>query len=107
MNIEFNAQLTHVEEVKQDLRKKYNILKKEIRKNSGIDKSKKEKAVMNAKAMYDYANKHYLKVKLQAEEWKKINLIAKQLVSSMNSVRSYIKKYITYVAIAVIFSFIL
>jgi len=92
MNIEFNARLAHIEEVKGDLRKKYNTLKRELKENLGIDKYKKDRVVKNAKAMYEYANKHYLEVKLQAEEWRRINLIAKQLVSSMNSVRSYTTK---------------
>ena len=43
--------------------------------------------------MYEYANKHYLEVKLQAvRDGEKVNLLAKQLVSSMNSVRNYTTK---------------
>ena len=105
MNLEFNARLTYIEEVKEDLRKKYNTLKRELKENSGFDKDKKDRIVTNAKVMYEYANKHYLEIKLQAVEWRKVNLLAKQLVSSMNSVRNYTTKIYNICGIVMIFRY--
>ena len=92
INLEFNARLSHIEKVKKDLRTQYNSLKTRLKENSTLELSTKETAVRHAKAMHDYANEHYLEVKLQVEEWRKINIIAKQVISNMRSVKNYTTK---------------
>ena len=84
MSIELGANLSHIEEVKWKW-----CINRKLKKHGELDDYTKQKGSGYAKAMYDYANKDFIKIKYYVEECKKTSLTAKQIIKDIKSIASY------------------
>ena len=86
------TKLSHIEEVQNSVKKRYNSLKAEIIKNGSLTDAKKQKSASFATDMLEHANKHYHEVKREVDKSLKTNRVAIQIYRTMRSIKSYRRK---------------
>lgn len=87
--MELGIKLSLIEDIKEDVQKRYNSLKRELKNNGGIADGNKQRAVCYANDMLDNANKQFLEIKRQVEVVSKTDRVAKQIVRNMESIEKY------------------
>jgi hypothetical protein len=90
--MELGIRLSHIEESKESLRKSYNSLRSELKKEGNIADCKKKKTIGYVEEMVEHANKHYNEVKHIVEELSKADRVAKQIFRTMTSIKNYKEK---------------
>ena len=87
--MELGIKLSIIEDIKEDVQKRYNYLKRELKNNGGIADGNKQRAVSYVNDMLDNANKQFLEIKRQVEVVSKTDRVAKQIVRNMESIEKY------------------
>lgn len=87
--MELGIKLSIIEDIKEDVQKRYNRLKRKLKNNGGIADGNKQRAVSYANDMFDNANKQFLEIKHQVEVVSKTDRVAKQIVRNMESIAKY------------------
>ena len=87
--MDLGIKLSIIEDIKEDIQKRYNNLKKELKNNGGIVDGNKQRAVCYADDMLDNANKQFLEIKHQVEVVSKTGRVTKQIVRNMGSIEKY------------------
>ena len=90
--MELGIRLSHIEESKESLQKRYNSLRSELKKEGNIANCKKKKTIGYVEEMVEHANKHYNEVKHIVEELSKADRVAKQIFRTMTSIKNYKEK---------------
>lgn len=86
------SKFTLIEEMKEDIRKYFFCLKKEVEKNGSIPDKKRREATCYAKEILEKANKEFFAVTLQIDAIIKRDRVAKQLVRNISSIQNYRQK---------------
>ena len=87
--MQLGTSLSYIEDIKEDMQKRFNALKAMIKKYNEIPSGENNRAINYAKEMSEDASKHYFKIKRQVEESSKTDRVAKQIVRNMSSIESY------------------
>ncbi|MBY0580614.1 MAG: hypothetical protein K2P53_02885 [Rickettsiales bacterium] len=90
--MELGIRLSHIEESKESLQKRYNSLRSELKKEGNIADCKKKKTISYVEEMIEQADKHYNEVKYIVEELSKTDRVAKQIFRTMTSIKNYKEK---------------
>jgi hypothetical protein len=90
--MELGIRLSHIEESKESLQKRYNSLRSELKKEGNIVDCKKKKTISYVEEMVEHADKHYSEVKHIVEELSKTDRVAKQIFRTMISIKNYKEK---------------
>ena len=90
--MELGIRLSHIEESKESLQKRYNSLRSELKKEGNIEDWKKKKTISYVEEMVEHADKHYSEVKHIVEELSKPDRVAKQIFRTMTSIKNYKEK---------------
>jgi hypothetical protein len=90
--MELGIRLSHIEESKESLQKRYNSLRSELKKEGNIADYKKKKTISYVEEIMASAAKHYNEVKYIVEELSKTDRVAKQIFRTMTSIKSYKEK---------------
>ena len=90
--MELGIRLSHIEESKESLQKRYNSLRSELKKEGNIVDWKKKKTISYVEEMVEHADKHYSEVKHIVEELSKTDRVAKQIFRTMISIKNYKEK---------------
>ncbi len=86
--MELGIKLLHIDEIKGDVVKEYNGLRRELKREGVIYKIKREKSIIFAEQMLRDANDHYFEIKSQVEKLSKTKMSA-QIKRVMKSIRNY------------------
>ena len=87
--MQLGTSLSYIEDIREDVQKRYNALKAILKKYDEISSGEKNRAVNYAKEMSENAIQHYCKVKHQVEEISKTDRVSKQIVRKMSSIENY------------------
>jgi len=90
--MELGIKLSIIEDIKEDIQKRYNNLKRELKNNGDIADGNKQRAVYYANDMLNNANKQFLEIKHQVKVVSKTDRVAKQIVRNMKSIEKYKNK---------------
>ena len=78
--MQLGTSLSYIEDIKENVQKRYNALKAMLKKYNEIPSGEKNRAVNYDKEMSEGATKHYFNVKHQVEEISTTDRVAKQIV---------------------------
>lgn len=90
--MELGIKLSIIEDIKEDIQKCYNNLKRELKNNGNIAYGNKQRAICYANDMLNDANNQLLEIKQQIKVVSKTDRVSKQIVRNMRSIEKYKNK---------------